>query len=60
MLIKRISRSGGSLVISLPKNFLSNLNLHQGSYVTVELTQGKSILMKPLERTLHSKSKGGR
>lgn len=60
MLIKKISRSGGSFVLSMPSNFLNSLNLTKGSYVTLELSNKRSIIIKPLESTLDSHRKGGK
>ncbi len=50
MEIRRVFRSGNSLVVTLPPGMARELGIGEGSYVTVELDQVRGgVWLKPLE-----------
>jgi len=52
-MVRKIFKTGNSLVISLPKESLERLGLNEGSSVVVELDQkGRKLIMSPLQQAL--------
>jgi antitoxin MazE len=49
-MIRKVFKTGNSLVVSLPKNLLESLGLHDGTDVSVELDQqNHQILIRPVD-----------
>ena len=46
--LRSLMRSGGSLVVSLPKSWLDAVKLDEGDYVVVEVA-GSSLIISPTE-----------
>ncbi len=43
-MVRKIFRSGNSLVVALPKESIERLGWHEGSEVTVEVERGRVII----------------
>ena len=49
-MVRKIFRTGNSIVVSLPKNALEKLGVEEGSDVQVELDQeNRQIVIRPVE-----------
>ncbi len=49
-MLRKVFKTGNSLVVSLPKDLLESLGVHDGTDVSVELDRdNKQILIKPAE-----------
>ena len=49
-MLRKIYKTGNSLVITLPKESLDQLNLHEGSEVSVALDEsGQRLIIEPLQ-----------
>lgn len=44
--VRRVARSGSSLIITLPKEIIDNFNIRKGDYVEVRLTPKKDLGVK--------------
>jgi antitoxin MazE len=52
-MLRKIFRTGNSIVVSLPKDILEELQLSEGEDVSVELdTQQRQIVISPVEKTI--------
>ena len=52
---RKIFRTGNSIVVSIPKDILDELQLSEGEDVSVELdTQQRKIVISPVEKTIHA------
>ena len=52
-MLRKIFRTGNSIVVSIPKDILDKLDLSEGEDVSVELdSQQRQILISPIEKTL--------
>lgn len=50
-MVRKIFRSGNSLVVALPKESIERLGWHEGSEVTVEVERGR-VVIEPSETPL--------
>jgi antitoxin MazE len=52
-MLRKIFRTGNSMVVSIPKDILDELDLSEGEDVSVELdSQQRQILISPIEKPL--------
>lgn len=52
-MLRKIFRTGNSIVVSIPKDILEKLDLSEGEDVSVELdSQQRQILISPIEKPL--------
>lgn len=52
-MVRRIFRTGNSIVVSLPREALDDLGLAEGARVSVELDrERRRIIISPVDRTL--------
>jgi putative addiction module antidote len=52
-MLRKIFRTGNSIVVSLPKDILDQLELSEGADVSVELdSQQRQIVISPVEKPL--------
>lgn len=52
-MLRKIFRTGNSMVVSIPKDILDQLELSEGEDVSVELdTQQRQIIISPIEKTI--------
>jgi putative addiction module antidote len=52
-MLRKIFRTGNSIVVSIPKDILDKLDLSEGEDVSVELdSQQRQILISPIEKPL--------
>ena len=52
-MLRKIFRTGNSIVVSIPKDILDELQLSEGEDVSVELnTQQRQIVISPVEKTI--------
>ena len=52
-MLRKIFRTGNSMVVSIPKDILDQLELSEGEDVSVELdTQQRQIVISPVEKTI--------
>ena len=52
-MIRKIFRTGNSMVVSIPKDILDELQISEGEDVSVELDlQQRQILISPVEKTI--------
>jgi antitoxin MazE len=52
-MLRKVSRNGNSLVVSLPKDVLEPLGVHDGADVSVELDRkNRQIIIRPAEMPL--------
>jgi putative addiction module antidote len=52
-MLRKLFRTGNSIVISIPKDILDELNLSEGESVSVELdSKQRQIVISPVERPL--------
>lgn len=52
-MLRKIFRTGNSMVVSIPKDILDKLDLSEGEDVSVELdSQQRQILISPIEKPL--------
>ena len=52
-MLRKIFRTGNSIVVSIPKDILDELELSEGEDVSVELdSQHRQIVISPLEKPL--------
>ena len=52
-MLRKIFRTGNSIVISIPKDILEQLKLSEGEDVSVELdSQQRQIIISPVEKTI--------
>jgi putative addiction module antidote len=50
-MLRKIFKTGNSMVVSLPREMLESLGAADGSDVSVELEDGK-IIIRPMQRTV--------
>jgi putative addiction module antidote len=49
-MVRKVFRTGNSIVVSLPKEIVEQLNMREGANVSVELDrQNHQILIRPIE-----------
>jgi putative addiction module antidote len=52
-MLRKIFRTGNSIVVSIPKDILDELHLSEGEAVSVQLdTQQRQIVISPVEKTI--------
>ncbi len=52
-MLRKVFRTGNSVVISLPREALEYLNLHEGTEVEVDLDrENRQVILKPVELPL--------
>ena len=52
-MLRKIFRTGNSIVVSIPKDILDELQLSEGEDVSVELdAQQRQIVISPVEKTI--------
>jgi len=52
-MLRKIFRTGNSIVVSIPKDILDELQLSEGEAVSVQLdTQQRQIVISPVEKTI--------
>lgn len=52
-MLRKIFRTGNSIVVSIPKNILDELQLSEGEDVSVELdSQQRQIVISPVEKEI--------
>jgi len=52
-MLRKIFRTGNSIVVSIPKDILDELKLSEGEDVSIELdSQQRQIVISPIERPL--------
>ena len=52
-MLRKIFRTGNSIVVSIPKDILDELKLSEGEEVSIELdSQQRQIVISPIERPL--------
>lgn len=52
-MLRKIFRTGNSIVVSIPKDILDELRLSEGEDVSVELdTQQRQIVISPVEKAI--------
>ena len=52
-MLRKIFRTGNSIVVSIPKDILDQLELSEGEDVSVELdSQQRQIIISPVEKTI--------
>lgn len=52
-MLRKVFRTGNSVVISLPREALEYLNLHEGAEVEVNLDrENRQVILKPVEMPL--------
>jgi putative addiction module antidote len=52
-MLRKLFRTGNSIVVSIPKDILDELQLSEGEDVTVELdSQQRQILISPVEKAI--------
>lgn len=51
MLTQKLYRNGNSVAVTIPKEYLDDLNLKEGNIVVVK-TEGKSVVITPKEERL--------
>ena len=53
MIIRRLFKQGGSVVVSIPKNYLSDLGLEINDYVVLDLKPKEHIKIRPNHKILN-------
>ncbi len=52
-MLRKVFRTGNSVVISLPREALEYLNIHEGAEVEIDLDrENRQLILKPLEMPL--------
>jgi antitoxin MazE len=52
-MLRKVFRTGNSMVISLPREALEYLNIHEGAEVEVDLDrENRQVILKPVEMPL--------
>jgi antitoxin MazE len=52
-MLRKVFRTGNSMVISLPREALEYLNIHEGAEVEVDLDrENRRVILKPVETPL--------